>query len=253
MADGVDREDGMRPDDGTTTDDAALATAARHALHDEALVVALATGSLEDDAEVGRATALVDRCTACRDLHRDIATIGDALRADARGTVAAPRDFRLTVEDARRLGGPVSVGGFAAAFRRSLAAFAGTAGASMAALGIVGLLVGSLALSGGAGSAPMTGGFGSTTASGAPMENQAGVQEPGPKSTDLSIAMGPAPTAGAAATRLDTQRDAIVPAAGPNTATWLLGGSAALLVGGLALLFVTFRRGRRGGARESRD
>lgn len=237
-------------DDGPVQDDAALAVAARHALHDEELVVALATGSLEEAAEIERAKGLVERCTACRDLHRDIASIGDALRADARGTVAAPRDFRLTVEDARRLGGRVSVGGFLATFRRSFVALAGTAGASMAALGIVGLLVGSIALSGGAASAPMAGGYGSTTASGAPAENQAGVNPAGPTSTDLSIAIGPAGSPGADATRIDTPRDSAVPAAPSNPAAWLLTASAALLVGGVVLLFVTFRRGRRGRAGE---
>lgn len=232
-------------------DDAALAIAARHALHDEELVVALATGSLEDEADVERARALVDRCTACRDLHGDIAAIGDALRADARGTVAAPRDLRLTIEEARRLGGPVPVGGSVASLRRALAGLAGTAGASMAALGIVGLLVGSVALSGGTASAPMAGGPGPAAASGAPAENQTGAEDPGgPKSTDMSIAVGPGPTAAAAATRLGTARDSTVPVAASNPATWLLVGSAALLVGGLVLLYVTFRRGRRGGARE---
>lgn len=237
-------------DDELGQDDAALAVAARHALHDEELVVALATGSLEESGEIERATALVDRCTACRDLHRDIVSVGDSLRADARGSVTAPRDFRLTVEDARRLGGPVRVGGFLATFRRSFAAFAGTAGASMAALGIVGLLIGSVALSGGGASAPMAGGDRSTTASGAPAENEAGLNPAGPKATDLSIAAGPIGSAGAGATRLDTPRDSAVPPAAPNPAAWLLAGSAALLLGGLVLLFVTFRRARRDGARE---
>jgi hypothetical protein len=226
-------------------DDAALAIAARHALHDEELVVALASGSLEDEADVERAKALADRCALCRELRRDIGTIGEALRAEAQGTVTAPRDFRLTLEDARRLGGPVRAGGFLAAFRRSFARAAGPVGASMAALGMVGLLVGSVGLGGGAASAPLGPGYGAAGSTNGQVENKTGA-EPGP--TDLSIAMGPVPTSadagdGDVAPRNRTE------AATSNPIVLLLGGSVLLLVGGFALLFVAFRRGREGESR----
>ena len=73
----------------------------------------LAAGGLDDDAELARARSFVERCTACRALHDDVAAIGSALKLEAAAArCAAPRDFRLTVEDARRLGGTVRVGGF---------------------------------------------------------------------------------------------------------------------------------------------
>lgn len=224
-------------------DEAALAVVARHALHDEELVAGLATGSLDDDAEITRAQGFVDRCSACRDLHRDIAAIGASLRQDARGTMTAPRDFRLAVEDARRLGGPVSVGGFLAAFRRAFTSFAAPVGASMAALGIVGLLVGSVSLGGGTAAAPNAAGTGQTEATSAPAGVRPGAEETGPKSSDLSVAAGPASTAYAVETDSATPRDATA-APGANPAAWLLGGSVVLLLAGLVLLFITFRRSR---------
>ena len=234
-------DDQLTPDEATPQE-AALAVVARHALHDEELVVALASGSLDEDAEIHRAQSFVDRCSVCRDLDRDIAAIGAGLRQDARGTMAAPRDFRLTIEDARRLGGPVSVGGFAAAFRRAVTSFAAPVGASMAALGIVGLLVGTVSLGGGTAAAPnAAAGTGQTEATNAP----AGVR-PGdaPKaSSDLSVAAGPASTAYAVETDSATPRD-VTAAPAPNPAAWLLGGSVVVLLAGLVLLFITFRRGR---------
>ena len=243
----------MRPDDvGTdandaTAADAALAIAARHALHDEELVVALATGSLDVDLEIEKAQSLVDRCTACRDLHKDIAAIGTALRMDAKGTVAAPRDFRLTLDDARRLGGPVSVGGFMATLRRSMRSFAPQLGASMAALGVVGLLVGSVALGGGAASAPISAGSSAVGASQAPEQIQIGAEGTGPKASDRSAAYVPAPSTVAGETDTPTPRNSA--ALDSNPVVWLLGGSVVLLIAGLVLLVVAFRRGRTGDAR----
>ena len=228
-------------DAGNGPDEAALAVVARHALHDEELVVALATGSLEEDGEIARARSLLDRCTACRELHDDIAALGAAIRSDAQGSIAAPRDFRLTVEDARSLGGPVSVGGFLAAFRRSLVSFARPVGASMAALGVVGLLVGSVSLGGGAASAPADSGTGLAAATEAPAEAQGGPQQSGdPKASDRSAAVVPAPSTYATQGGNESPRDSAV--SGMNPVVWLLGGSAVLLVAGLGLLVVAIRR-----------
>ncbi len=239
----------MRPDDAEDADDAqdtaaaeaALAVAARHALHDEELVVAFATGSLDEENEIERARSLVDRCTACRELHADIAVIGTAVRMDARGTMAAPRDFRLTVEDARRLGGPVSNHSFLATLRRSMRSVAPQLGASMAAIGVVGLLVGSVALRGGAASAPMSAQSGPSDSTGAPGA-LTGAGETGPKASDRSAELGPL------ATDLDreSQRPGAIDSAtvDANPAIWLLGGSVALLIAGIVLLVIAFRRGR---------
>ena len=196
-------------------------------------------------ADVLRAQGLIDRCTACRELHRDVAAIGDALRMDAKGTMVAPRDFRLTVEDAQRLGGRVVVRGFLAAFRRSMVSVARPVGASMAALGVVGLLVGSVVLNGGVAGVPTTGGMRPADASSSPAEIQTGSEQTsGPKSSDRSGAYGPEASAYFAGAG-DPPRDSTVIVANP--AVWLLGGSVALLVGGLALLVIAFRRGPRGG------
>jgi hypothetical protein len=234
------------PDTGdTAATEAALAVAARHALHDEELVAALATDSLEEAADVLRAQGLVDRCTACRELHRDLAAIGAALRVDAKGTLAAPRDFRLTVADAQRLGGRVVVRGYLATFRRSIVSFGRPIGASMAALGVVGLLVGSVALGGGAAGAPTSAGNGPVDASSAPAEVQTGSEQTGgPKSSDRSGAYGPVASAYLTGGD-DPPRDSTV--VGANPAGWLLGGSVALLIAGLALLVIALRRSPHGG------
>lgn len=227
-------------DDGNGADEAALAVVARHALHDEELVAALATGSLEDAAEIGRARSFVERCTACRALHDDIAAIGAALSVDARGSVAAPRDFRLTVEDARRLGGTVRAGGVLATLRRSMASYGRPLGASMAALGIVGLLVGSVSLGAGGAAGPFAAGVGSSSASNAPAAIQAGSSTESPKATYRSAEFGPESSVATDQAGNESSRD---PAnAGLNPVVPLLGGSVLLLVAGVGLLVVAIRR-----------
>ncbi len=228
-------------DAGNDPDDAALAVVARHALHDEELVAALATGSLDDEAELARARSFVERCTACRALHDDIAAIGAAIKADATGMQAAPRDFRLTVEDAQRLGGRVSAGGFLTRLRQSMASFARPIGASMAALGVVGLLVGSVSL--GVGTAPgrLAGDTGAAAASTAPAEIYTGAGNPaGPKASDRNVAIVPELTSPTSQADGDAPFD--VASAGVNPAIWLLGTSVLLLVAGIGLLVLAIRR-----------
>jgi hypothetical protein len=239
----------------SAADEAALAVAARHALHDEELVAALATGSLDpaDDAgDIQRAQSLVDRCASCRDLHRDIAAIGDAVRMDATGTIAAPRDFRLSVEDARRLGGPVPVGGFLVTLRRSIVSFGRPIGASMAALGIVGLLIGSVAFGGGAASSPISAG----AEQGAPTNAPAGIRTDAgeePKASDVAVLAGPASSKYEASFDTGTPREFDAVETGPSPSGWLLIGSIALLVGGLVLLVIAFGtdRGKRSRPQDS--
>lgn len=228
-------------DAGNGPDEAALAVVARHSLHDEELVAALATGSLDDEAELVRARSFVERCTACRALHDDIAAIGAAIRADATGTQIAPRDFRLTVEDAQRLGGRVSAGGFLTRLRRSMASVGRPVGASMAALGVVGLLVGSVSLSAGTSADSLAAGTRPAAASNAPVENQPG---PGsasdPKASDRNFALVPESTGATSQAGGDSPFDVTSPQVNP--AIWLLGASVLLLVAGLGLLVLAIRR-----------
>lgn len=230
---------------GTGADEAALAVAARHALHDEELVAALATGSL-DDGDAARAQQLVDRCAACRDLHRDLAAIGGALRASAAITATAPRDFRLTADDARRLGGRVSPRGPLARLRGSLAGFARPLGASMTAMGLVGLFVASTSLTGLAGAPSSVDSGKNLGSAGAEIEPGAAQASP-PSATDRTAVLGPDSTfeegvsGGTPAERDDTSA--------PDSRSWLLAGSLGLLAAGLILLGFAFRRGRMGRAR----
>lgn len=235
-------------DDELEPNEAALAAAARHALHDEELVAAFAAGSLDvqdDAAEIERARSFVDRCSLCRDLHRDLAAIGAALRVESRGTMAAPRDFRLSVEDARRLGGPVRVGGFVAALRRSMVSFGRPVGASMAALGIVGLLVGTVSFGGGSASTPTSAGANAGAATTAPAQIQTDSGPGNPKSTDLSFDAGPLSSA-APSPGIGGERTNASDSGAPSPTAWLLGGSVVLVLGGLVLLVIAIQSGRGG-------
>jgi hypothetical protein len=228
-------------------DEAALAVAARHALHDEELVAAFATGSLEDDGERARVQQLVDRCAACRDLHRDVEAIGSALRGTAQFSTTAPRDFRLTEADALRLGGTVRGRGFIARLRRTLAGVARPLGASMAAIGIVGVLVGSATL-GGFAAAPLSIDANGLKDTGAPEVNPGGPQAPVPEATDRTAHIQPGATFGEGGVgagegpREGDGADHTTTAA--SASAWLLGGSIGLLAVGLALLLATFWRRR---------
>jgi hypothetical protein len=230
------------------TDDAALAAAARHALHDEELVAAYAADGLESDDEAAQAASLVARCTVCRDLHRDIAAIGAALGAEARFTAAAaPRDFRLTVDDAVRLGGHVRRRGLGASLNRTLLAFARPVGATLATFGLVGVLVGTASF-GGAASLPLAGPT-RAGATSAPAEITAGGTQPdGPKASG-DTAFGSLDSRGTGQSEGEPPTDRDLTEAGWSPQVWLLGSSVAMLLAGVLLLGVSFRRGRGGAAR----
>lgn len=244
MADRTDRPEQV--------DDPALIAAARHALHDEELVAAYAVdGDAADDPT--RARALVERCPTCRDLYDDIVAIGTPIRAAATAEMAgavrpAPRDFRLTPMDAARLqpGNPLQRA--VARLRAGAAMFGRPVGASLATLGLVGLLVGSMGLdqiAGGAAMAPQSEYLG-TGASGGP---------PAPETTFDVFGMQPGPTqvvgrtnAGPLATPTlekqpgtDLSTDSAI---GTSTIDLLFAGSIALLVIGLALLMAGYRHAR---------
>jgi hypothetical protein len=217
------------------TEDPALAIAARHALHDEELIAAFAT---DGDAVEGadRAKGLIERCVACRDLHADLVAIGGVLRAAEKAeavaaTQTAPRDFRLSIETANQL----RPGSVALRLRDRVAAavasFSRPVGASMASLGVVGLLLGTLTLGGFAspGSAPEDhGGPGAAGATAGPAELTA------PTGTLRvsfdAVATGAPPTEGA------IPAQGPLSSGGPTLSTLILGGSAILLIGGIALL-----------------
>ena len=233
-------------DPKTGHDEAELAAIARHALHDEELIAAFAAGDIEDSAEHERARSIIERCATCRDIHRDVAVIRSVIRAlgtagERAATVSAPRDFRLSAEDAARLrpGSPIARVarrlGWRARLDLGIAAFGRPVGAAMATFGVVGLLVGSLTLGGGPGSL-----FSAQSAGGATSAPGAEGIGPAATSTIDRTNFGPESTA----------KDANNPGPVPgvrDTGTQgvatvaLLGGSIAFLVLGIAL-FVAARR-----------
>lgn len=109
-----------------------------HASHDRLLIAAYEAGDLTGD-DLERAVALVASCPACASLHRDLRSVSAALAATP--APARPRDFRLDERQAASLRRPT-------VWRRLLAPLAGrrsVAGplaASLAALGMAGLLLG---------------------------------------------------------------------------------------------------------------
>lgn len=232
------------------SDDAQLAAIARHALHDEELIAAFAAGDLDGTPEAERARSITERCATCRDLHRDVIGIRLVVRASGSAaqrsaTVVAPRDFRLSVEDAARLrpASPIArIGvrlGFRARLGLGIVAFGRPVGAAMATLGVAGLLIGSLTLGG----VPITGLGGSAAgASAAPAANSGpGVQDsrPAPESTTVRTNYGPPSTPDdtkAGAQTIDGRE------AGASTGTVvLIGGSIGLLVVGLGLIVASRR------------
>lgn len=223
-----------------------------HGRHEVELVAAHAAGEATG-AEAIRAQDLIDACDACFDLARDLRAITlhvQSLPSAARvaTTQTAPRDFRLTPEQAERLlpGSPVArlgsrVGAALASFGRPL-------GASMATLGVAGLLIGTLTL--GAGGAGFAGSGESLTlqsATGAPNAGGENPEGPAPQATSTldRTAIGPAVTeipkdgGPAAADSGAIARDA------SGASAWLFLGSAVLLIVGLGLIVVA-TRGRSG-------
>ncbi len=254
VADPDSRDDDSRSEDARdAAHEAALGVAARHALHDEELIAAFAGGDLEAGPEADRAQALIARCAACRDLHRDISAIETAIRAagsaaDVAVLRSAPRDFRLTLEVATSLR-PGAWLRPAAATKRAgslldrlvgaIGAFGRPVGASFAALGIVGLLVGSV-------------GFGPGS-----LGDTAAGPEPG-ATAETTIIAGAAsgdPTSSLRASASQpSQTDSgyeVNPPSGPidigsgSAAPWIVAGSAIVLALGL-MLFVLGTRDRSG-------
>jgi hypothetical protein len=225
------------------SDDPRLAAVARHALHDEELVAALAAGDVDDPADAERARSFVDRCAMCRELHDDLRQIRSAVQASGSAaqraaSMTAPRDFRLTAEDAARLrpSSPVarlgSQLGWTDRLRRGVATFGRPLGTGLATLGVAGLLIGSLTLSGSP-FALMVGG--AASASSAPGVDQT-VGAPG--QSERFPASAPGPT-----TKGDSGGGPSAPAGGAGLpgAGLLIGGSVAVLVAGIGLVVASRR------------
>jgi hypothetical protein len=241
-------------------DDPRLVAAARHALHDEELVAAYAVDgdAAEDPA---RARALIERCGICRDLHADLVAIGSTIKAagtaETVGAVrAAPRDFRLSASDAVRLRGGNVLRRVAARLSDAIPTLGRPLGASLAALGLVGLLVGTMALAQlGSPAAMSTEGSGD----GAAAPGATAATAPGPAAgatfevTAGNQSLSTPPGDGAAYEPLSSARDSggKGPAtlddrgSGPGLVALLFAGSIALLVAGGALLLLATRRTRR--------
>jgi hypothetical protein len=236
-------------------DDPRLVAAARHALHDEEAVAAFAVdGDAAEDAD--RARALIERCVTCRDLHADIVAIGTTIRAvgsaEATGAArSAPRDFRLSASQAVRLRGGNVFQRAAARVVDGVASFGRPVGATMATLGLVGLLVGTVGLAplGGAASMPIeAAGATAAPAAGGTVDLSGGNGSLSSPPGDRTAA-GPLSSAGGSGGKSPATRDEGRP--GPAPLALLFAGSIALLVVGVALLVAGSRRRRGAPARRA--
>ena len=232
--------------------DPALSAAGRHALHDEELVAAYAVdGEAADDPS--RAKALIERCALCRDLHADLVAIGSTIRAA--GTAAsvaavrpAPHDFRLTASDAVRLRGGNALQRWAARFIDGLAVFGRPVGASLAALGVVGLLVGTVAL-GQLGLAPLVGPTpGGAQGAPGPTVEMSGSEAGQSPTTDRTVAG----VSASSRDDLSSKTTGVDSMSADGGTPWLLfAGSIALVLVGIGLLVGGTRRRRLAPVRRS--
>lgn len=224
-------------------EDPRLAAAARHALHDEELVAAYAVDG-DGSEEAAKARLLIERCTTCHDLHADLVAVGAAVRAagtaEAVGAVrAAPRDFRLTASDAARLQGGNALQRAAARLIDGIAGYGRPVGASLATLGLVGLLVGTMSVASLGGPASMTS-EGNGAAAPAATHDGAGLHPLATSATDRSN-QGPEATD---ATENLTANGTGDVRQSSNGTSWLFAGSIGLLVLGAALFLSGARRRR---------
>src|ERR1700741_241675 len=113
---------------------------AEHAQHDLDLVAGHAAGDLTDTQRI-RADALLQSCTSCADLRRDLVAIASATRTLP--AAPAPRDFQLSPAQAARL----RRGGWIKSLLRPFAAprsIARPFAMAFTSLGLAGLLVTSI-------------------------------------------------------------------------------------------------------------
>jgi len=219
------------------------AAAQRHAHHDTLLIAGLAAGDLIA-ADRLRADALLADCADCRSLRDDLIAIAAATRALP--ATRAPRDFRLSADQAARL----QRRGWLATLLAPLSR-AGSASRPIATafttLGLAGVFV-----------ATMLAGFGGATAAGPGLAGGGAASAPEAASPAPGAPFGPAAASGAPGDvpgpkdaaespgsaigndGIDTSRggestDTGRQAESPRPANLLLTGSLGLLAAGLAL------------------
>lgn len=239
-----------------------------HATHDLEVVAAWAAGEATGT-DLERAERQLDACDLCVGVARDLRAITLALQelpsVEAMPALpAAPRDFSLTVEQAARLRPSAPLARWTDRLAAAVAAFGRPVGASLAALGFVGLLVGATSLgilgggTGSATSAPMAAAANPTAAPALGDESGAAGNVPaataasddtqqGPKSTDdgravfgRGVAVSAEPSL-AAAEAPGVSTFAASAASGPEASLLLV--SVAALVGGIGLIVIATRRG----------
>ena len=208
----------------------------QHARHDLELIAGASAGELTGT-DRARAAGVMTSCPECSQLAADLRAIADVTRtlpSAFKGVVAtASRDFRLTDQDAARLGRR-PVPGFGGV--RAGSAWPRRLGAALATLGLVGLLVSAVPLGffGAAGGAS-TAELGDAGVSAASLDPQ----QLAPAPSDLSIKASTGP-----------QRDSVPAEPGGSVAAYGSGAlaiaAAGALVAGLGLLLAT-RAGRRSG------
>ncbi|HYK95196.1 MAG TPA: hypothetical protein VE011_04915 [Candidatus Dormibacteraeota bacterium] len=239
-----------------------------HPQHDLELVAAWAAGEATG-ADLERAERLLDACDRCVSISRDLRLITLALQelpaVDAMPALPpAPRDFRLTPEQAARLHPSAPLVRWTDRLVAAVAALGKPVGVSLATLGLVGLLVGtsSLGVPGRsaasatsapvaadhlATAAPAPGGEGGAAGNVPAATSASGGTGPGPKSTDTSqdaYRGGAGASAGPYASTLgSTGSTAPSETPAPGPATWLLALSLVAIAGGVGLIVVATRRG----------
>jgi hypothetical protein len=154
-----------------------------HAHHELTLIAGHAAGDLADSERL-RAEALLQSCTSCADLRRDLVTIASEIRALPAAAVA-PRDFRLDPAQAARLRRTSWLRTLLRPFGAAQSRVRPLAGA-FTSLGIAGLLVANL----------LPGLLGSPASAPAPELDRSAVGAPAPSSAALRPVAG-GQTAGA--------------------------------------------------------
>jgi hypothetical protein len=186
-----------------------------HAGHDRLLVAALAAGDLAGT-DRDHALDLTRSCSACAELHDDLVAIARATAVVPPPVAARPRDFQLTPADAARLR-RAGLRQFVPSLGAARLGASRQLGVGLAALGLVGLLIGNTPLLPlGSASSPAAGSAGLA----AP---EAGGNPPATTNRDttlMPVAAGSAPAASAAAAgNIVGTTDAASPAASGDDRT----------------------------------
>jgi anti-sigma factor RsiW len=158
----------------------------QHPQHDPFLIAGLAADDLSP-AERTRATALTDACAACEALHADLRALAQATRTLP--APPAPRDFRITADQAARLRRT----GWLATLLRPFTGVRSPArplATTFTTLGLIGVFVATVLPGIAGGAASMTAPEADPGAAGAPAFGAGATAAPAPQ-------LGPASSAGA--------------------------------------------------------